>query len=158
MDPRRERRLKVFKTLEETIEKAGYECVDVELTHEEGRSILRVIIDSTAGIGVEDCEKVSRSLIAVQEGIDSFFKGKHFIEVSSPGLERPLRKIEDFRRFQGSKARVQLKESLDGQRNFKGQILSVNDEKIVFLTENEVPIVFPFGSVRKANLVYEGEI
>lgn len=158
MDPRRERRLKLFKTLEETIEKAGYECVDVELTHEEGHAILRVIIDSTAGIGVEDCEKVSRSLIAVQEEIDSFFRGKHFLEVSSPGLERPLRKIEDFRRFQGSKARVQLKEALDGQRNFKGQILSVDGEKIVFLAENEVPVVFPFGSVRKANLVYEGEI
>jgi len=158
VDPRRERRLKLFKTLEETIENAGYECVDVELTHEEGRAILRVIIDSAAGIGVEDCEKVSRALVAVQDEIDPFFRGKHFIEVSSPGLERPLRKLEDFRRFQGSKARVQLKESLDGQKNFKGQIFSVDGEKIVFLTENEVSIVFPFGSVRKANLVYEGEI
>jgi Uncharacterized protein conserved in bacteria len=158
VDPRRERRLKLVKTLEETIEKAGYECVDVEMTHEEGRSILRVIIDSTAGIGVGDCEKVSRALSGIQEEIDPFFRGKHFIEVSSPGLERPLRKLEDFRRFQGSKARVQLKESLNGQRNFKGQIHSVDGEKIVFLTEDEVSIVFPFGSVRKANLVYEGEI
>jgi len=93
-----------------------------------------------------------------QEEIDLFFRGKHFIEVSAAGLERPLRKPEDFKRFQGSKARVQLKESLDGQRNFKGQIHSVDGEKIVFLTEDEVSIVFPFGSVRKANLVYEDEI
>lgn len=158
MDPRRERRLKLVKTLEETIEAAGYECVEVELTHEEGRSILRLVIDSTAGIGVEDCEKVSRALNGIQEEIDLLFRGKHFIEVSSPGLERPLRKLEDFRRFQGRKARVQLKESVDGHRNFKGQIHSVDGEKIVFLTEDEVPIVFPFESVRKANLVYEGEI
>ncbi len=157
MDPRRERRLKLFKTLEETIEKAGYECVDVELTHEEGRSILRVTIDSPGGIGVEDCENVSRALSGIQEEIDPFFKGKHFLEVSSPGLERPLRKLEDFKRFQGSKARVQLRENLNGQRNFKGHIHSVDGEKITIITEEGVSFVFPFDSVRKANLVYEGE-
>jgi len=157
VDPRRERRLKLVKALEETIEKTGYECVNIELTHEEGRSILRVIIDSPGGIGVEDCENVSRALSGIQEEIDPFFKGRHFLEVSSPGLERPLRKLEDFKRFQGSKARVQLRENLDGQRNFKGQIHSVDGEKITFITEEGVSFVFPFDSVRKANLVYEGE-
>lgn len=158
MDPRRERRSKLVRTLEEAVGKAGYECVDVELAHEEGRSVLRVTIDSLGGIGVEDCEKVSRALGAIQEDIDPFFRGSHFLEVSSPGLERPLRKLEDFKRFVGSKARVELRESLNGQRNFKGLIHSVDGEKIFFLTEDEVSIVFPFGSVRKAHLIYEGKI
>ncbi|MFA0888799.1 MAG: ribosome maturation factor RimP [Synergistales bacterium] len=158
MDPRRERRLKLVKALEDEIGKAGYDCLEVELTHEEGRPILRVVIDSLGGIGVEDCEKVSRLLGGMQEEIDPFFRGRHFLEVSSPGLERPLRKIEDFRRFQGSKARIQLKESLNGQRNFKGRIHSVESETILFTTDDGVEISFPFESVRKANLVYEGEI
>ena len=130
MDPRRERRLKLVRTLEEAVGKAGYECVEVELTHEEGRSVLRVTIDSPGGIGVEDCEKVSRALGTIQEEIDPFFRGSHFLEVSSPGLERPLRKLEEYRRFVGSKARVELRESLNGQRNFKGRINSVDGEKI----------------------------
>ena len=75
MDPRRERRLKLVKALEETIERTGYECVNIELTHEEGRSILRVTIDSPGGIGVADCENVSRALGGIQEEIDPFFKG-----------------------------------------------------------------------------------
>ncbi len=158
MDPRRERRLKLVKTLEEAIGKAGYDCLEVELTHEEGRPILRVVIDSLGGIGVEDCEKVSRILGTMQEEIDPFFRGRHFLEVSSPGLERPLRKIEDFRRFQGSKAKIQLKESLNGRKNFNGKIHSVDGETIILTTEEGTSFSFPFVSVRKANLVYEDKI
>mgnify|MGYP000886990102 CR=1 FL=1 len=158
MDPRRERRLKLVGIIRETVEKAGYECLDVELTHEDGRPILRVTIDSLEGIGVDDCEKVSRALVEVQEEIDLFFRGRHFLEVSSPGIERPLRKFEEFRRFKGRKAKVQLRESLNGQKNFKGLIHATEEGKIVLLMEDGSSVVFPHESIRKANLVYdEGE-
>lgn len=157
MDPRRQKRLHLVKTLEETIGQSGYECMDVELTHEAGRSVLRVVIDSIAGIGVEDCEKVSRILGELQEEIEPLFKGRYFLEVSSPGLERPLRKLEDFSRFQGSIVRVQLRETLDGQRNIKGKIDSLDGDKITLVTKEGNPVIFPFDLIRKANLVFEGK-
>lgn len=158
MDPRRERRLKLFGILEETVEKAGYECLDIELTHEAERPILRVFIDSPGGIGVEDCEKVSKALGAAQDAIDPFFRGRHYLEVSSPGLERPLKKLEDFRRFNDSTVRIQLRECLEGRKNFKGKIHSVERNRITLLTEDGDFLAFPFESIRKANLAFDGEI
>jgi len=158
LDPRRERRLKLFGILEQAVEKAGYECLEVELTHEAERPVLRVVIDSPGGIVVEDCEKVSKALGAVQDAIDPFFRGRHYLEVSSPGLERPLKKLEDFRRFMDSTARIQLRESLEGRKNFKGKIHSVEEDQVALLTEEGTIVVFPFESIRKANLAFNGEI
>ena len=155
VNPNRERRLKLSRALEEAIGKAGYDCLDITLTHEGGRSILRVVIDSLGGIGVEDCEKVSRILSGMQDEIEPFFKSRYYLEVSSPGLERPLKRIEEYRRFQGKMAKVQLRESLNGQKNFKGRIQSVEGDSISFLTSEGQTIIFPFEAVRKANLVYE---
>lgn len=158
MDPRREKRLKLFRILEEAVEKAGYECLDIELTHEAERPILRVVIDSSGGIGVEDCERVSKALGTVQDSIDPFFRGRHYLEVSSPGLERPLKKLEDFRRFKDNTVRVQLRECLEGRKNFKGKINSVEGNQVRLLTEEGTFVVLPFESIRKANLAFEAEI
>lgn len=155
VNPNRERRLKLSRALEEAIDKAGYDCLEIQLTHEGGRPILRIVIDSPGGIGVEDCEKVSRILNGMQEEIEPFFRGRYYMEVSSPGVERPLKRIEEYRRFQGKMAKVQLRESMNGQKNFKGRIQGVEGESISFLTCEGKAVVFPFEAIRKANLVYE---
>ncbi len=100
--------------VERTIAAMGFELVDVEMAQ---RGLLRVFIDSPEGIRMEDCERVSRQLSHVLAVEDVDYQR---LEVSSPGLDRPLRKSSDFIRFAGAQATVKLKQAVEGRRNFEG--------------------------------------
>ena len=111
--------------LRETLESLGYELVDVETSR---GGLLRIFIDSATGITVEDCARVSHHLsraLAV-EGIDY-----ERLEVSSPGLDRVLKRLEDYARFAGRDASVKLKLPRDGRRRFEGRLLGVEDGRVV---------------------------
>ena len=107
--------------LETTLPGMGYELVDVELT---AQGILRVFIDKEGGITVEDCAAVSNHLsrVFMVEDVDY----KH-LEISSPGLDRPLKKAADFVRFTGSMVKLKTRLPVDGQKNFIGRIESFDD-------------------------------
>lgn len=107
--------------LETTLPGMGYELVDVELT---AQGILRVFIDKEGGITVEDCATVSNHLsrVFMVEDVDY----KH-LEISSPGLDRPLKKAADFMRFTGSMVKLKTRLPVDGQKNFIGRIESFDD-------------------------------
>ena len=107
--------------LETTLPGMGYELVDVELT---AQGILRVFIDKEGGITVEDCATVSNHLsrVFMVEDVDY----KH-LEISSPGLDRPLKKAVDFVRFTGSMVKLKTRLPVDGQKNFIGRIESFDD-------------------------------
>ena len=107
--------------LETTLPGMGYELVDVELT---AQGILRVFIDKEGGITVEDCATVSNHLsrVFMVENVDY----KH-LEISSPGLDRPLKKAADFVRFTGSMVKLKTRLPVDGQKNFIGRIESFDD-------------------------------
>ncbi len=107
--------------IERTLAGMGYELVDVEYAQ---NGLLRVYIDAPSGISLDDCEKVSRQLSRVLEveGIDYAR-----LEVSSPGLDRPLKKPADFERFAGVEVSVRLRRALEGRRNFEG-VLTLEDE------------------------------
>ncbi len=107
--------------LETTLPGMGYELVDVELT---AQGILRVFIDKDGGITVEDCATVSNHLsrVFMVEDVDY----KH-LEISSPGLDRPLKKAADFVRFTGSMVKLKTRLPVDGQKNFIGRIESFDD-------------------------------
>ena len=107
--------------LETTLPGMGYELVDVELT---AQGILRVFIDKEGGITVEDCATVSNHLsrVFMVEYVDY----KH-LEISSPGLDRPLKKAADFVRFTGSMVKLKTRLPVDGQKNFIGRIESFDD-------------------------------
>ena len=112
-----------------TLEGLGYELVDLESSRS---GLLRVFIDSPRGITVDDCARVSHHLtraLAV-EGIDY-----ERLEVSSPGLDRPLKRIEDYARFAGREASVKLKLPVDGRRRFEGRLVGVEDGQIVLEVE-----------------------
>ena len=114
-----------------TLEGLGYELVDVESSRS---GLLRVFIDSPAGITVEDCARVSNHLsrtLAV-EGIDY-----ERLEVSSPGLDRPLKRIEDYRRFAGRDASIRLKLPIDGRRRFDGRLVGVEDDVVVLEVDGQ---------------------
>ena len=107
--------------LETTLPGMGYELVDVELT---AQGILRVFIDKEGGITVEDCATVSNHLsrVFMVEDVDY----KH-LEISSPGLDRPLKKAADFVRFTGSMVKLKTRLPVDGQKNFIGRIESFDE-------------------------------
>lgn len=121
-DRRKAQSLEPLQALvERTVEAMGYELVDLEFGQ---RGLLRVFIDSPAGIRMEDCERVSHQLshVLVVEDVDY-----QRLEVSSPGLDRPLKKAADYVRFAGSEIAVRLRCPLEGRRNFEG-VLSVEPE------------------------------
>ena len=111
------------------VEANKMELVDVQFSTEHGQKILRVFLDKEGGFGLGDCEEMSRQ---IGEAIDKsdFLNYSYVLEVSSPGLERVLKKEKDFLKFVGQKAKVTVFEPIDGQRNFQGNILSAKDGRV----------------------------
>jgi len=132
--------------LRQTLEGLGYELVDLESSR---GGLLRIFIDAPAGITVEDCARVSHHLTRAfaVEGVDY-----ERLEVSSPGLDRPLKRIEDYERFAGQKASVRLKLPRDGRRRFEGTLAGV-DAGSVLLEVEGARVSFAFGDIDRARLV-----
>jgi ribosome maturation factor RimP len=132
--------------LRNTLSGLGYELVDLESSRS---GLLRVFIDSVKGISVEDCARVSHHLsraLAV-EGIEY-----ERLEVSSPGLDRPLKRIGDYERFAGREASIKLKLPRDGRRRFEGRLAGVEDGKVVVEIDG-VRQHFAFADIDRARLV-----
>jgi ribosome maturation factor RimP len=132
--------------IREALEGLGYELVDLESSRS---GLLRVFIDSPRGISVEDCARVSNHLTRAfaVEGIDY-----ERLEVSSPGLDRPLKRIEDFERFAGREASIKLKLPRDGRRRFEGKLVGVEDGKVVLDVEGQRQQL-EFADIDRARLV-----
>jgi ribosome maturation factor RimP len=134
------------------IEGAGYEVVDVQWKHEPGGWVLRVFVDKPGGITHTDCERVSRELSAVLD-VHDVIPHAYNLEVSSPGLERPLRTASHFRRFVGKRARVRLRQGVDGRRNYSGVIAGVDAEgRTVTLEVDGREHALPLDDLDRANL------
>ena len=129
-----------------TLEGLGYELVDLESSRS---GLVRVFIDSPRGITVDDCARVSNHLTRAfaVEGIDY-----ERLEVSSPGLDRPLKRIEDYARFAGREASVKLKLPLNGRRRFEGRLVGVEDGRIVLEVEGHRQQL-AFDEIDRARLV-----
>lgn len=136
----------VVKLVETTVAGLGYELVDIERS---GRGLLRVFIDKPEGISVDDCQVVSNQLtrLFMVENVDY-----ERLEVSSPGLDRPLKKEADFSRFAGEKVQLRLRLPLEGRKNFTGMIAGVN-EGILQLDVDGKPIAIELSNLDKARLV-----
>jgi ribosome maturation factor RimP len=129
----------------------GYEFVGCEL-HRQGRgSLLRIYIDKEQGITVEDCSKVSRQISAVLD-VEDPIQGQYTLEVSSPGLDRPLFELAQYKKFIGNRVKVRLHTPLNERRNFVGDLIRVNEMNIHLLINAE-EIVVPFSSIEKANVI-----
>ncbi len=117
-----------------------------------GRSLtIRVFIDKPAGVTHEDCATVSREMGTILDAED-IIPAAYLLEVSSPGLERELYSLQDFKRFSGSLAKVKTAAAIDGQKNFRGRIVEIENEEIVFDDKTRGTIRFPYSAVAKANL------
>ncbi|MBU2885342.1 ribosome maturation factor RimP [Gilvimarinus agarilyticus] len=115
------------------------------------KKILRVYIDAEKGVMLEDCEKVSRQLSALMD-VEDPIAGEYTLEVSSPGMDRPLYTLEQFKQFVGSVAAVKLRIAFEGRRKFKGVISAVEENDVVLVVDNE-EYLLPIESIDKANIV-----
>lgn len=127
------------------------ELVDVEYEKEENNWYLRIFIDKPGGVQLEDCEKVSSFASAELEGAD-FISQRYFLEVSSPGVERPLKKPKDFVRFRGSTIKVRTKSKIEGSRNFQGVLADYVDDLVVLETTDGRLVNIPYHLIGQARL------
>lgn len=139
--------------LEPLVENLGYELVCLELQGSGQNSLLRLYIDAPQGIGLEDCERVSREVSATMDVADPI-SGSYRLEVSSPGLDRPLAKPEHFRRFAGRQAKLQMRAPVEGRRRFAGRLLGLEQNEIVIEVDGS-SFRLPLEQVEKARLVPE---
>src|SRR5690242_6928337 len=133
----------------------GMEVVEVEVKGGGPQRFVRISIDKPEGVTHGDCELVSQQVGAILDVEDVVPGGRYTLEVSSPGVERKLLKPQDFTRFQGKKAKVTLRQPLDGRRSWEGTLAGLEDGLIRLDVERGATIRFPFEQVQKANLKLE---
>ena len=144
---------KVFSVIEPSINELGYELLGIEYISSGKHSILRLYIDSVDGIGVDDCEAVSRQVGAIMD-VEDPISSQYSLEVSSPGIERPLFKVAHYQRFLGHDVRLRTYRPIEGRRNFTGAIGSVSENSNSFELVTELgPIILDIDLIEKANLV-----
>lgn len=139
--------------LRSPIEALGYEMLGVQHLRSGHHSVVRVYIDSEAGISVDDCERVSRQVGAVLD-VEDPIPGQYTLEVSSPGFDRPLFEPAHFERFAGHRVRIRLRVPFAGRRNFNGVLRGFRDGAVI-VSEDGVDHVLPHDQIRSARLVPE---
>lgn len=134
-------------------EELSLEIVDVEYVKEGSQMVLRIFIDRDGGVRLEDCEALNRLLSDELDIVDPI-EESYSLEVSSPGIERPLKKEADFIRFAGRAVKVKLYSPLNGQKNFTGTLRGLENDEIILEDEAKKLIRLPFAKVAKANLAF----
>jgi len=130
---------------------AGCELLLVELCGAGHRSILRVTIDKPGGIAVADCQRVSGELSVILD-VEDPMPASYELEVSSPGIDRPLVRPEDYQRFAGRRVRLKTFGPIDGQRNFRGRLEGLEGETVRLALEDQRYVAIPLSQVAKARL------
>ena len=139
--------------LEPGIERLGYELVDIEVRLGGKSGLLRLTIDKPDGIDLDDCEQVSHAASALLD-VEDPLPGNYNLEVSSPGLDRKLTKVEHFQRFEGETLKVTMRFPIEGRRRFRGKLVSSDTENIVVEVDGESHSL-PLSMIDTARLVPE---
>ncbi len=138
--------------IDTTIQALGLDLWGVELLQQGKYSLLRIYIEREEGVTIEDCEKVSRQVSALLD-VEDPIAGEYTLEVSSPGMDRPLFSIEHYSQYVGSEVDLKLRLPLDGRRKFKGQIIKVSGD-IVGLAVEGSEYDLEFSDIEKASIVF----
>ena len=129
----------------------GLELVHAEVAGPENKPIVRVFIDKPNGVTHEDCSEVSIHLGTILD-VEDFIHASYTLEVSSPGIERGLYKRSDYERFAGSRAKMKTRQPIEGQRNFRGRLLGIEGDEVLFDDRTSGQVRVRFEWITKANL------
>ena len=143
----------LWELFEPVVKGMGYDLIEIEHFPNPKHGVLRLYIDKEGGVNVDDCSTVSRQVSALID-VEDPVSGQFNLEISSPGADRPLRRLVDFQRFIGSLVKLKTVMPLDGQRNFKGRLLEASEETVVIETDDE-EISLPMSAIDKARIVPE---
>ncbi len=146
---------KIEEIANRVAESEGIEVVEVEVKGGGQHRFVRISIDKPEGVSHADCELISQQVGTILDIEDVVPGGRYTLEVSSPGVERKLLKPHDYQRFQGKKAKVTLREPVEGRRSWEGTLAGIEDGLIRLDREGGDPVRFPFEQVQKANLKFE---
>lgn len=143
--------LKTEELLKDYINELNLELVDIEFVKEGRQWYLRIYIDKQGGVDIEDCEKVSRYVDPILDEKD-FITQEYVLEVSSPGLTRPLKKDKDFKRHIGDYVEIKLFKSYEGYKDFVGLLTNYDADSITLKFEEEEFITFDRNNIKVAKL------
>jgi len=135
------------------VEGLGYQLLGIVEASAGRRRILRVYIDSEDGISVEDCEKVSHHVSDLLD-VEDLIRGSYILEVSSPGLDRPLFKARDYVRFSGHRIRVRTERMIEGRRNLVGKLVGIDDAGIQLQVDEQI-LHIPLDGIERARVIPE---
>ncbi|MFG8722409.1 ribosome maturation factor RimP [Pseudomonas aeruginosa] len=133
------------------VEALGYECWGVEFISQGRHSVLRVYIDRPEGILIDDCEAVSRQVSGILD-VEDPISGEYTLEVSSPGMDRPLFTLEQFAKHAGEQVKIRLRSPYGGRRNYQGILRGVEEQDVVVLVDDH-EYLLPIDSIDKANII-----
>lgn len=142
----------IIKTIDDLLVGSGYECLEVRW--ESPSDTLRIYIDKPSGINLDDCVGVTK-LLEEKQLIPNRAPGSYVLEVSSPGIERPIRKLKDFSQFCGCILKVLLDQQINGRRKGTGKLLSVSDDGEFSIQVDKEIWIFPWENLVRADLVYD---
>lgn len=147
----------VLSKIEELIlpilKEEGLALWDILLTHDQGRQILRVMIEKEGGVTLDDCLRFSHAIEDLLE-VKEVIAKRYDLEVSSPGLDRPLRTAEHFKKYINAVIRVETKFPLDGRRNYKGILIGIENRDMLVMKVDQLEFRIPVHEVLKANVEY----
>lgn len=143
--------IRVRELISPVMSAMGVSLENVELAKMRGRFLLRVFVEKEGGVTLDDCESISREIEAVLD-VEDPIPYSYTLEVSSPGLDRPLRNPEDFKRFSGRTARVITSKPIENQTFFVGEIVKAGDADMVLLLPKDRKVTIPYEDISRARL------
>lgn len=141
----------LWDLFEPVVNGMGYDLIEIEYLPNPKHGVLRLFIDKESGIQVEDCSAVSRQISAVID-VEDPVSGKFNLEISSPGMDRPLRRAEDFQNYSGEIVKIKTSMAFEGQRNFKGRLKGLEQDLVIVECEDK-EVRLPITAIDKARLV-----
>ena len=129
----------------------GLELVHAEVAGPENKPLVRIFIDKPDGVTHQDCSEVSLHVGTILD-VEDFIHASYTLEVSSPGIERGLYKPQDYDRFAGSLAKLKTRKPINGQRNFRGQVVGIEGDNVLFDDRTNGRVQIPIDTIVKANL------
>ena len=143
----------LHQLLKPVVESLGYELFGIEHVLRRHSALVRVYIDSEAGITLNDCERVSQQISGVLD-IEDPIRGHYILEVSSPGLDRPLFTPAHFRQFAGNTIKMELRQAVSGRRKLTGKLIGMQTDTVIII-DNGKEYCIPFNIIGKTRLVPE---